>query len=248
MSRPTLPPGERILQWLQAVADERARRQAEPALGAAVRALKAYQQRRFAHTYRDLLADPRYAPAARYFLDELYGPSDFTRRDDQFARIVPAMTRLFPEDIVATVATLAELHALSERLDSQMARQWLAGDASAGAVLDPPTYQRAWQACGEPEARERQIALTLQVGETLDRLTRKRLLRQSLRMMRGPAAAAGLSDLQRFLEAGFDTFRAMNGAEDFLREVGARERRLARSLFDASALPPDALPAADGRG
>jgi hypothetical protein len=224
---------ESILHDLQRVGDERHHRQADPALGERVRVTKAYQQRRFSHTYADLLDHPRYRAAARFFLDELYGPSDFSRRDDQFARVVPAMVRLFPDDIVATVSTLASLHALSEQLDSQ-----LAGHLREPA-LDAPGYVQAWQATGRPDAREQQISLTVRVGERLDRLTRNPLVRHSLRMMRGPARAAGLSELQQFLESGFDTFRAMRGAQDFLTMIGTRERELAATLF-AAAPPFDA--------
>lgn len=214
-----------ILDQLGIVERERRRRMADPALAAAVLQVKAFQRDRFAHTYADLLSSPRYASAARFFLEELYGPQDFSQRDAQFARVVPALVRLFPREIVATVETLARLHALSETLDGEMA-----GHVTGGA-LDPVGYVRAWQATGQPAARERQIALTLAVGESLDRLTRRALLRHSLHLMRGPARAAGLGALQQFLECGFDTFRAMGGAHDFLARVGERERSLAEALF-----------------
>jgi hypothetical protein len=221
---------ESILYDLKQVTLERLKRQSDPELLAAVHRLKAYQQQRFSHTYADLLRHPRYQAASRFFLEELYGPSDFTQRDDQFARVVPALVRLFPDDIVSTVATLAELHAISERLDTQMA-------IHLGQVrLDASAYVAAWQATAQPQARDQQIALTLRVGERLDRLTRNPLLRHSLRMMRGPARTAGLSELQRFLEAGFDTFRQMRGAADFLSMIGEREHALAAALFDAQ--PP----------
>lgn len=80
------------------------------------------------------------------------------------------------------------------------------------------------------------------VGESLDRLTRKPLLRQSLRLMRGPAQMAGLGALQTFLETGFDTFRAMRGATEFLSTVRQREDRLARGLFQADAATLGQLP------
>lgn len=216
-----------ILAQLDAVANERALRAADPALLASVEAVKAYQQRRFASTYADLLRSTRYAGAASFFLDELYGPRDFSARDAQFARVVPALVRLFPHEIVETVDTLARLHALSERLDTDMGRQLL------GTVPDRSSYLRAWQRVGDRGARERQIDLTLAVGRDLDRLTRKPLLRTTLHLMRGPARAAGLPALQQFLEAGFDTFKAMDGADDFLATVGNRERSLATALFDA---------------
>lgn len=216
-----------ILSQLDIVTRERALRASEPALLASVVAVKAYQQRRFAMTYADLLHSVRYAGAARFFLDELYGPRDFSERDAQFARVVPALVRLFPQEIVETVDTLARLHALSETLDTAMARQLL------GTAIDRPGYVSAWRAVGDRPGREMQIALTVAIGRDLDRLTRKPLLRTSLHLMRGPARAAGLPALQQFLELGFDTFKAMGGAEGFLAIVGDRERALARALFDA---------------
>jgi hypothetical protein len=225
-----------LLNELRAVDAERARRAAEPGLDARVQALKAYQQRRFAQTYADLLAHPRYQAATQFFLQELYGPDDFRQRDAQFARVIPTLTRLFPDEVIETVARLARLHALSERLDTRMAERLDSAD------ITPARYADAWRACGEPAARQQQIELTMAVGDALDRLTRKPLLRQSLRLMRGPAQLAGLGALQNFLESGFDTFRAMRGAAEFLSTVRQREDALARGLFQADATTLGQLP------
>jgi hypothetical protein len=218
-----------ILTALAEVQAEREERRVDATLASRVMALKHYQQRRFELTYADLLRHPRYAGAARFFLDELYGPTDFTQRDKQFARTVPGLVRLFPQDVVNTVVALMALHALSERFDSKMARR-LEAD-----TVDATSYVKAWQECGDPDGRERQIALMEQVGYALDVFTRNALLRHSLRAMRAPARVAGLSELQAFLESGFDTFRAMRGASEFLTLVGARERALANALFAADA-------------
>ena len=220
----------RILQSLNAVDVERRKRVAQPALAAAVATLKTYQQQRFARTHAGLLAHPRYGRAANFFLNELYGPQDFTQRDAQFSRIVPALVRLFPEDTVRTVESLAAVHALSERLDSAMAAHL------DGAAPGRASYVRAWQATGEADARARQIALVMQVGEALDRHTRSFMLRASLRAMRGPARAAGMGALQTFLEAGFDAFGAIGGAREFLSMIETRETALAARLFDPAAV------------
>lgn len=216
-----------ILEQLRRVDVQRQRRNADRDLGLRVQAVKRYQQLRFAHTYADLLASERYRGAARYFLDELYGPQDFTGRDAQLARVVPATVRLFPAQIVDVVGSVVSLHALSEELDSALAQQL------ASPELDAPRYLRAWQATGQRAQRERQIALTLEVASALDTLVHKAFLRHSLHLMRGPARAAGLGDLQQFLERGFDTFRSMQGAAEFVAVIGSRERLLAATLFDA---------------
>jgi hypothetical protein len=217
-----------ILKDLASVSAERQSRVDDAALAARVEAVKRYQQRRFELTYADLLTHPRYAGASNFFLDELYGPSDFTQRDKQFARIVPTLVRLFPAEVVGSVRALAALHALSERLDSRMGRVLDSG------IVDAAGYATAWQQCGDAPGREQQIVLMEQVGHALDALTRNPLLRHSLRMMRGPARAAGMSALHSFLEAGFDTFRGMRGADEFLTIIGSRERSLASTLFSVS--------------
>ena len=70
--------------------------------------------------------------------------------------------------------------------------------------MSPPGARWA----GAPD-REGQLRVVLGIGQQMARLTRTAGLRMMLKMMRGPAAAAGLGALQRFLECGFDTFAAM---------------------------------------
>ena len=230
-------PAETILAHLHEVERLRHHRMAQAGLGQASERVKHFQQERFRRSYTDLLEHPRYTGAAHFFLNHLYGPGDFSRRDAQFARVVPVVVRLFPSDVVGTVAKLAHLHALSEGLDTRMGEQLL---HTTTEVLTAQSYLQAWQAVGHAELRSRQIELTIAIGAELDRLTRKPLLRQALRMMRGPAAAAGLEELQTFLETGFDTFRAMKGAKEFLATVEAREQELANALFSANVRPNNA--------
>jgi hypothetical protein len=224
-----------ILDLLRVVDEQRALRALDAVLEERVRAVKHYQHARFKHAYADLLATPRYANAALFFLEELYGPNDFSKRDAQFKRVVPALVRLFPHELVVTVQTLGELHALSETLDTAMGR------AIPSTAVDLASYAVAWQSVGRPADRENQIMLMRRVGDALDGYTRNPLLRHSLRLMRGPARVAGLPELQKFLESGFDTFREMRGAKEFLDTVVQREREIAAFLFSAAARDPSAL-------
>ena len=217
-----------ILSHLSAVDAERQARLSTPDLDARVVEIKTYQQLRFCHTYADMLESKRYGAASRFFLDELYGPTDFTQRDRQFARVVPVLVKLFPQEIVDTVGALSALHALSEMLDTQM------GLHLASLPVTRVSYVRAWQATGRAVEREEQVRLTVSVAGQLDRLTRNVLIRKSLELMRRPARAAGLADLQQFLERGFATFRAMKGAAEFISTIQLRETRLAAALFSGS--------------
>jgi hypothetical protein len=204
-------------------------------LRAAIIDVKRFQARRFAGTYADLLRAGPYAAASRFFLEELYSDKDYAERDAQFARIAGAIEKFFPAQVVHTAVRLAQLHALTEQLDFAMAQAWRAPVAQH--LPAPARYVQAWRDVQQRSERERQLAVVLDIGKEMARLTRTPGLRLALKMMRGPAAASGLSDLQRFLEAGFDTFAGMarqsGKVEAFLDVIRAREAQLIALLFDA---------------
>lgn len=222
----------RIHNALQNVANLRQRRAADPALAEAVNTIKRFQARRFQATYTDLLDNPRYKTAAQFFLQELYSDKDYAQRDQQFARIASTISKLFPEAVVNTAAALTEVHSLTETLDDLMAQQWLASANVSTHEEDCAHYIRCWRQAGDAAARHKQLDMALLLGEELNRLTRKVGLRTLLRVMRGPATAAGLSSLQGFLEAGFDAFANMLGADDFMATIRQRETTLICALFD----------------
>ena len=226
------PLAAQIQQSLQAVSNFRQQHAAEPELARAVADIKRFQSRRFVASYADLLVNPRYKSAASFFLHELYSDKDYAERDQQFARIASTIAKLFPQAVVSTAAALAQVHALTEGLDDQMARQWLASADKQSGKSTITQYVDAWRHVGDAAARYRQLEVVLNLGTELNRLTRKPGLRTLLKLMRGPAAAAGLSSLQGFLEAGFDAFANMGGADEFLDVVRQRETALIRLLFE----------------
>ncbi len=232
-----MQPSETIRNAVAQVSHLRDEQAVRPALALAVSAVKSFQSRRFAGTYSDLLAGHRYQMAVRFFLGELYGDADYAQRDAQFSRVSGALQRLLPRSAVATAVKLAELHAMSERLDHAMGQAWLI--SSIPSDSDQTTrYIRSWRAVSCRADRVIQLGIVLDIGFDLARLTGTPGLRTMLKMMRGPARGAGLGELQRFLEAGFDTFAAIGkkepGPRGFLDIIQERESRLIALLFDAN--------------
>lgn len=187
--------------------------------------LKRWQSERLAASYADLSHQPRYREATRFFLHDLYGPKDFSHRDEAMMRILPAMSRLLPRVAVETAALAIELEALSEDLDHRVAAVLESGP------ITEATYAEANRRVVRREERERQIDLIEAVGHRLDVLVRKPLVLRTLQLMRGPARAAGLSDLQDFLERGFSSFHAMHGADEFLAVLRSRETAIIDRIF-----------------
>ncbi len=165
------------------------------------------------------------------------------------------LEQTFPADVLATAVEVAQLHALSEELDHAMAQAWLARMPERwrpGALLDAATYVAVWRSVGRREDRLWQLQTVLALGQTLSRLTRKKALGWMLRMMHGPAKAAGLADLQRFLSLGFDTFGLMatqpGAAVVFLDTIGQREAGLDQGPVRRRAAPGTAGAGASAAG
>src|SRR5512141_2619150 len=55
--------------------------------------LRQWQGARLAVTHKDLVEHPEYGPAAQFFLSDLYGIKDTTKRDAAVERIYPVMVR-----------------------------------------------------------------------------------------------------------------------------------------------------------
>ncbi len=201
--------------------------------------VRRWQARRLEHSFRGFLADPRRAPAARFFLEDVYGDRDFSRRDADIARVLPKMQRLLPASLLDTVADGLALGALTQAFDLRMAHVLHEGVIP----LDPARYAAAYREVGRPRLRLRQIELVRDVGNGLGAALKLPGLRTLLRLSRGPAHAAGLADLQGFLERGVDAFTRLQDVGAFLEDIERSEREVARRLFAGDAAPFGDFPA-----
>lgn len=229
MSPPHQPlASDRLIACAREVAALRARVAGDSVTAARVGELKHWQASRLATTHADLLADPRYRGAAGFFLDDLYGAKDFSRRDAELERVLPVVVRVLPESALETLADAVELDALSEDLDVELAR---ALDEAGVAVLDEAAYASAYRNSATQAQREHQLDLVLSIGRSLDRLVRAPLIGRLLGAMATPARLAGVPSMHDFLTRGFTAFRGIGGASEFLARIDARERLVLHRLF-----------------
>lgn len=201
--------------------------------------LRGWQAARFERTYPDLMASDRYRPAAEFFLSDLYGPKDFSERDQELERLLPVITKILPASAIHTLAVGIELDLLSESLDSAMVQALLAAGQTTDADISDAAYANAYRACANRRGRETQIALILQIGDAIDGLTRKPLLRAAIALIKGPAHASGMGALHNFLDRGFKAFRHMQGAAEFLAIIRERESLILVRLFARHKAPFD---------
>jgi len=204
-----------------------------PDLAKRLRDLRTWQATRLARTYADLRREPRYTLALDFFLNDLYGPEDFVRRDDELRRALSRLKRAMPARLLAVLRKAIELQVLTSELDQSMASQL------QGASVNDASYAAAYRNVGRLVDRKRQIELTTLIGEDLERIVGQSWVGLALRAAHIPAHAAGLGVLQRFLERGYRAFSEMGDAQHLLRAIRERETELMDSLLrgDLASIP-----------
>jgi hypothetical protein len=217
----------RVTKQLARAAKLRATALSSPKTAAARQRLRVWQSERLARTHADLLANPRFEEAAKFFLTDVYSVDDSSSRDAEVERVVPMATKFLSDAGLATAADAIELDALSEDLDAAMVAALGRRLTSLGAA----DYGRAYRKVGRRRDRERQIDLIQHLGQSLDRFTHQRFIAATLAIMRKPAKLAGLGDLQSFLERGLAAFKKMGNSDEFLALLVTRERKLLNALF-----------------
>lgn len=216
---------QKLEEQLRTVAAERLAAKREPALLAARTALKRYQAARLAKSHADLLAGRDTGDAAQFFLEELYGSHDLSQRDIDLGRIVPTLQKMLTYEALNTITEAIVLDALSEKLDTAMARV-------LGTEFTEGMYIAAYRTATTREDRQRQLELVQELGDSLCGLVKIPLLAVTLTIMKGPARVAGLSNLHTFLERGFTTFKKMRKPRDFVTTIVGRERQVMENIFD----------------
>ncbi len=196
--------------------------------------LQNWQQTRLARTFEDLMQQDDYRPAITFFLTELYGGLDFRERDQEMSKVMPVMKRFLPDKVLYIMSEAFELQAVSLEFDIEMAEYM---ERLQVPDLDMNRYCEAYRACSDKEGRERQILLIRKLGYDLDRLVNKPMVNILVRLLRGPAHAAGFGKLQEFLESGLGSFRKLRDVRYFNEIIYQREWDSMQKLFAGEAEP-----------
>ena len=221
-----------LKRFLAEASDQRLAAAADPVRCQRRERLRAWQAARLAKTHADLLASPQFHIAAAFFLSDLYGPKDFSERDTEMEKVLPIMTTMLPVSGLRTLLLAVQVDALSERFDAEMVA--VLGKLLNQDGLNLAQYAAAYRQVGDREGRELQIRLIGETGEALDALAHKTFAGAALKLMHGPAQLAGLGELHAFLERGFNAFRSLRRADEFLEIIVRRERELMVSLFSGA--------------
>ena len=210
-------------------------------LDATLARLRAWQSTRLSKTHADLLASQRYGPACRFFLTDIYAPRDFSQRDQDIEYLYAIMSTFLPEFLLKVVRKAIEMNDLTNELDQTLSRVLAedlgvtASDPGSAGTQDPITpqlYAEAYRLCDNFSKRARQIELLGEVGCMVDKATRIPLIGVTLHLAHRPAIRAGWGELHGFLNRGYNAFKHMGRADDFLDIIQQREMSILERIYD----------------
>lgn len=227
-----------LIQTLQELQQrDEARRQTVPGQGLdpALAALRAWQSRRLAQTYADLLADRRFSLACTFFLTDIYAARDFSQRDHDFERLHHLLARFLPAEMLTVLADALALNRMSNALDHQLLEAL--GEQLPNLEITASEYATAYRRCDNYPERVEQIKALAFVLEQVGEGAHWPLAGVTLRLARLPAERAGWFELYDFLARGFAAFRPMKDYRKFARTIHDRELRILDRIFASDPNP-----------
>ena len=200
----------------------------------AIREVQVWQCKRLLASHQQMYQQKRFKPAVEFFINELYGPNDFSQRDQDIARIVPKMSKFLPEKALQSLASALHLNTLSFELDFSLAKQLV------GTEINRDSYAKAYVSCDNLANRQQQIDYIRTLGNDLADVVKMKGISSLLFISRKPAKMAGVIALHEFLEKGFKSFKNLGDVEDFIIPVVNKEHEIMQQLANPNS--PNPLP------
>ncbi len=201
-----------------------------------VRQLQAWQTKRLLVSHQDLWESKRFKPAMKFFVDEIYGPKDFSQRDKELARVVPKMAKIIPDKAMLSLEAALRLNCLSLELDMTLLHEL------KNQPLNRDSYFACYRQSNNQSKREEQISLLEMLGLDLAQVVKISGISAILMLSRKPAKVAGVQSLHEFLETGFKAFKKLGNVHDFIDPIVNKERQMMQALFAASTDNENPLP------
>jgi hypothetical protein len=199
--------------------------------------LREWQNKRLENTYFDLLADKRYRPACEFFLNDVYAPRDFSRRDHDAEQLYASLSKYLPEALLKLLADVIYLNQVSNSLDVSLLNV-LKNDLGVTDRITPETYSEAYRICDNYSKRKEQIDILVLILRKAGNAARRPIAGISLRLAAVPARQTGWTDLYQFLLRGYQASRPMhNDLDFFINTIQFREMIILDKIFKGDSNP-----------
>ncbi|MPW45704.1 hypothetical protein D7V21_11935 [Acinetobacter guerrae] len=181
---------------------------------------------RIKYTHQDYFDEPENQLMAQYFLNRLYGGSDFDPLALQIERLLKyahKAEKLLPDNAIKTGTKSVSLAVLAMQLDEQIAIQLLK-DYPADAPITDEMMRQTLVKLDQKEQRLTQLKLLDDLGEALDKYMRSFMMYAAFKMCKSAAHKYNFDLMYEFIQEGFVAMKPLKSAEKFIKTFSAVER------------------------
>lgn len=211
----------------------------DPVLASRLNDVQRWQKERMKKTHHDFFAVPEHHLMTQYFLNRLYGGPDFDVLANQIGRLINnagMVEKIIPDSAIRTGFSGVELAVLAIRLDQELALDLLNTYAPT-MPLDDEIMRRAYLKLDQREPRLRQMALLDELGISLDKYVRSRMVKGAFRMAKGLAYKYKVGPMYEFVDEGFEAMKPLKSAQEFVNTFTAREREIIDKVHTGDPYP-----------
>jgi hypothetical protein len=199
-------------------------------------AVQEFQVRRLKRDFRDIRMSPEYGPLCDFFATEIYSARDFTERNTGFRRVTTQFRNIIGEEIHEGLIRLLDLHALTDRLDDEVAT--LLGERGIGTNFTEAQYEDAYRVLDNYEDRRAQIEMIVDSFHFTHRVSQMTFIGMVLKSARFAAGIFTKDHAIELLDRAYWLMRDVKDIRPFTDEIGRREmRRLDRIYGRTAPLP-----------
>ncbi len=199
-----------------------------PVLARRLLEVQHWQKQRMQNTHRDFFAKPQHQLMTAYFLDRLYGASDFKELAVQIRRLIKhaqIVEKIIPASALKTGDAGVELAVLSIELDEAVAK-YLLQHYPAEAPIHDEMMRLAYIAVDQADHRHHQMRLLEILGEKLDMYVRSRMVKTAFKLAKGMAYRYRVDPIYDFIDEGFKAMEPLESAKSFVAVFTAKEKQI----------------------
>lgn len=188
--------------------------------------VQAWQKMRMQHTHQAHFSAKNNQLMADYFLNRLYGGTDFDALAQQIERLMGyahKAEKMIPENAIKTGTLGITLAILAVRLDEEVAQQLLQ-DYPADSHITDEMMRLTYLKLNQEQDRLQQLTLLDTLGLSLDKYMRSFIIYTAFKMCKGAAQKYHFEVMYEFMQDGFIAMKPLKSAEQFVTHFTAIER------------------------
>lgn len=179
------------------------------------------QVSRLKETYKDFMESEEYVKITDYFFSQIYDTQYKDKRDAAFNQLYEKMVSVVGKKRIKRVSELKELNELTDDLDIGLTEIHM--ERYPNQEVRRESFEHCYFLQNRLDDRKRQIQLLVETTGFFHKLAHIPFLSFVIKPTRLAAKAMGIEHLMHFFMQGYDAFKTVDDASEFLNAVRKRE-------------------------